>query len=148
MAAPQDVKEGTPVIGTAEQDAFVRDHKFAIVTTLRKDGSPTNSAIFVFAEGNDLVFSTTASRLKARTVENDPRIAVTVMDEGAPHRYVTVEGAASIQRNDIIPFHVNINRFMRGEDWQPPADFEEGLKQDGRLLIRVKPRRVSGVLQR
>ncbi len=72
------------MIGTAAQDAFVTSMKWASVTTLRKDGSPTSSIVFYAREGDTLIFSTTLSRLKAKTIRNNPRVALTVLDEGAP----------------------------------------------------------------
>ena len=137
------------MIGTQEQDTFIREHKFAIVTTLRKDGSPTNSAVFIVMDGDDLTFSTTEDRLKTRTVENDPRIAVTLADGDQPFRFLTVEGSGSIQRDNLIPTHIGLNRMMRNDaNWEPPEDFAESLKSQGRLIVRVKPQRVSGVLNR
>lgn len=137
------------MIGTKEQDAFIREHRFAIVTTLRKDGSPSNSAVFVVVDGDDVTFSTTEDRLKTRTIEKDPRVAVTLADGAEPFRFLTVEGSGSIQRDNIVPTHIGLNRLMRGDPtWEPPENFEEMLKQQGRLIVRVKPERVSGILQR
>ena len=137
------------VIGTEEQDAFIREHSFAIVTTLRKDGSPTNSAVFVMLDGDDITFSTTEDRLKTRTIENDSRVAVTLADGAEPYRYLTVEGSGSIQRDNIVPAHIELNRMMRGDaTWEPPENFEEMLKKQGRLIVRVKSQRVSGILNR
>jgi len=137
------------VIGSTEQDAFVRAMRWCSVTTLRKDGSPTSSVVFYAVEGDELIFSTTADRLKARTLRHDPRIALTVLDEGQPYRFVSIEGTATIQDEGIVPGHVLVNRAMRGEpDWMPPEGFEEGLKAAGRVIIRVKPERASGVVRR
>lgn len=137
------------MIGKPDQDAFIRSMKSAIVTSLRKDGSPATSLIFYALDGDDLLFSTTADRLKARTLKRDPRVAVTVLDEGAPYRYVSVEGTATVIDGDIVPDHIAINRAMRNQpDWQPPEGWEETLRQQGRVVIRVKPQRVSGVVQR
>lgn len=137
------------MIGTEEQDAFIREHKFAIVTTLRKDGSPTKSAVFIVMDGDDLTFSTAEDRLKTRTVENDPRVAVTLADGDQPYRYLTVEGSGSIQRDNLIPTHIELNRMMRSDPtWEPPEDFEANLKSQGRLIVRVKPQRVSAMLHR
>jgi PPOX class probable F420-dependent enzyme len=137
------------MIGTPEQDALIRQWRWAVVTTLRADGSPANSVVFYAVDGDTLIFSTTADRLKARTLARDPRIAVTALDEGPPHRFVSIEGRATIERDEIVPGHVLINRVMRREpDWQPPPGFEERLRNDWRLIIRVYPQRVSGVTAR
>ena len=137
------------MLGTPEQDAFVTAMKSGTVTTLRKDGSPTNSVIFYFREGDVIAFSTTAGRLKAKTLRNDNRVAVTVLDEGAPYRFVSIEGTATIDDGDIGPGHVALNRVMRSDPtWQPPEGFVEKLKADGRVIIRVHAERISGVVNR
>ncbi len=137
------------MIGNAEQDALIRELRWAVVTTLRKDGTPSNSVIFYAVDGDELIFSTTKDRVKAKTLKRDPRVAVTVLDEGAPHRFVTIEGAASVVEDDIVPGHVLINRAMRKEpDWEAPEGYVAGLASAGRVLIRVKAERVSGVVRR
>jgi len=136
------------MIGNADQDAFINRNKWAVVTSLRSDGSPTNSVIFYAREGDELLFSTTLGRLKAKTLRRDPRIALTVLDEGAPFGYVTVEGRATIEERDIVPGHIAINRAMRGPGFAPPEGFEERLRNEGRVVVTVHPTRVHGVTNR
>lgn len=137
------------MIGKPDQDAFVRSMKWATVTSLREDGSPTNSVVFYAVDGDDLLFSTTKDRLKAKTLKRDSRAAITVLDEGAPYRYVSIEGTATIEAGNIVPGHIAINKVMRGVvDWQPPDGYAETLKSQGRVIIRVKAERVSGVVNR
>lgn len=136
------------MIGTPDQDAFINRNKWAVITTLRADGSPTSSVIFYARDGDELIFSTTASRLKAKTVRREPRVSMTVLDEGAPFGYVTVEGTATVQDTDIIPGHIRINEAMRGGAFDPPEGYVERLEREGRVIIRVKAVRVSGVTNR
>ncbi len=137
------------MIGNEEQDAFVRSMKWCVVTTLRKDGSPATSVLFYAVDGDELLLSTTKNRLKARTLSRDPRIVVTVLDEGAPYRYVSVEGTARLEEDNLVAAHTLINRAMRSApDWTPPEGFEARLKGEGRVVIRVTPKRVSGVVRR
>jgi len=136
------------VIGTPEQDVFITENRWAVVTSLRADGTPTNSVIFYAREGDELIFSTTESRLKTKTIRKNPNVAITILDEGAPFRFVTVEGKATIQTEDIVPGHVAVNKAMRREEFSPPEGYEAGLKSAGRVLIRLKASRVSGVTNR
>lgn len=137
------------MIGTPEQDALLRQWRWAVVTTLRADGSPSSSVVFYAVDGDTIIFSTTANRLKARTLARDPRIALTALDEGPPHRFITVEGRAVIEHDDIVPGHVLINRAMRRDPaWEAPPGFEERLRNDRRVIIRVLPERLSGVTAR
>jgi len=136
------------MIGTPEQDAFINKSKWGVVTTLRADGTPSNSVIFYARDGDDLVFSTTKSRVKAKTLTRDPRVNLCVLDEGAPFGYVAVEGRATIEEDRLVPLHVAINKAMRGGEFTPPEGFEERLRREGRVIIRVRPERVSGVVNR
>ena len=136
------------MIGNRTQDAFINSNKWGVVTTLRRDGSPTSSVIFYVRDGDDLLFSTTKGRLKAKTVANDPRIAVAILDEGAPFGYVTVEGAATIEEDGLVDKHIMLNKAMRGGEFTPPDGFEDRLRNEGRVIIRVKANRVHGVTNR
>lgn len=136
------------MIGNADQDDFINRNKWAVITSLRKDGSPSSSVVFFAREGDELIFSTTRDRLKAKTVAADPRVALCVLDEGAPFGYVTVEGPATIEDGDIVPSHIRINEAMRGGPFTPPDGYEAKLRSDGRVIIRVKAERVSGVPRR
>ncbi len=136
------------MLGTPDQDSFVSEMKWAVVTTLRTDGSPSNSVVFYAREGDALFFSTTMDRLKARTLARDSRIALTVLDEGPPYRFVTVEGTAELDDGDIVPAHVAINRVMRGGSFDPPEGFEQRLRDQERVIVRVHADRVSGVVAR
>ncbi|HEX6030030.1 MAG TPA: PPOX class F420-dependent oxidoreductase [Tepidiformaceae bacterium] len=137
------------MIGTAEQDAFISKNRWAVVTTLRSDGSPSSSVVFYAREGDEIIFSTTAGRLKARTLGRDPRVAVAVLDEGQPFGYVTVEGTARIQAEGIVEPHIAINKAMRRvDDFTPPEGFAERLERERRVVVRVTAARVSGVTNR
>jgi PPOX class probable F420-dependent enzyme len=136
------------MIGNQAQDAFINKNKWGVVTTLRHDGSPTSSVIFYVRDGDDLLFSTTKDRLKAKTVAHDARIAVAVLDEGAPFGYVTVEGTATIEEDDLVARHIMLNKAMRGGEFTPPEGFEERLRNERRVIIRVRARHVHGVTNR
>jgi PPOX class probable F420-dependent enzyme len=136
------------MIGTPEQDAFISKNKWAVVTTLRSDGSPTSSVVFFAREGDTLIFSTTLDRVKAKTVQRDARMAFCVIDEGSPFGYVTVEGPASIDPGENVPGHILVNEAMRGTAFTPSADYAEKLKESKRVIIRLMPDRVHGVVNR
>lgn len=136
------------MIGTPEQDAFISKNKWAVVTTLRGDGSPTSSVVFFAREGDTLIFSTTLDRLKAKSVQRDARMSFCVLDEGAPFGYVTVEGQASIDPGENVPGHILVNESMRGTAFTPPEDYAQKLKESRRVIIRLTPERVHGVVNR
>jgi PPOX class probable F420-dependent enzyme len=66
------------------------------VTTLRADGSPHSTVVWVDGEGGDLLFNTARGRAKDRHLEADPRIAVMTIDKDDFHRWLLVEGSATL----------------------------------------------------
>lgn len=140
------------MIGTPNQDAFLNRTKMAVVTTLRKDGSPASSVIFFARDGDTLFFSTTASRFKARSLANDARIAITAVEDPPAYGYVTVEGTATIlspeHGDDIITPHLKLQETMTGQPVQVSDQLRERLAREGRVIVRVTPTRVHGVTER
>ena len=135
------------MIGTPEFDRFLSEHRWCVVTTLRRDGSPSSSVNAYAREGDQLRISTQAHRLKVRTIERDPRVAVTVISNAEPFNFVTVEGTAEIQREEIIEPTRRVFANLAATGYREPGDLERWLKEQGRVIIRVTPTRVSGVIR-
>lgn len=66
------------------------------MTTLRSDGSPHSTVVWVDGEGGDLLFNTARGRAKDRFLQADPRVAVMTIDENDFHRWLLVEGTAAL----------------------------------------------------
>jgi PPOX class probable F420-dependent enzyme len=66
------------------------------VTTVRGDGSPHSTVVWVDGEGGDLLFNTARGRAKDRYLQADPRVAVMTIDENDFHRWLLVEGTAAL----------------------------------------------------
>ena len=76
--------------------ALVDGKNYAILATINPDGSPQTSVLWVGRDGNDLLFSTVAGRVKHRNMERDPRVSVTVLDSADPENYVELCGRVSM----------------------------------------------------
>ena len=76
--------------------ALVDGKNYAILATINPDGSPQTSVLWVGRDGNDLLLSTVAGRVKHRNMERDPRVSVTVLDSADPENYVELRGRVSM----------------------------------------------------
>ena len=76
--------------------ALVEGKNYAILATINPDGSPQTSVLWVGRDGNDLLFSTVAGRVKHRNMERDPRVSVTVLDSADGENYVELRGRVSM----------------------------------------------------
>lgn len=61
-----------------EYDHFLSEHRWAVLTTLRKSGSPASSVVAYARDGNDFVVSTPGGTFKRRSLERDPRVNLCV----------------------------------------------------------------------
>jgi PPOX class probable F420-dependent enzyme len=62
------------------------------VATLMPDGSPHSVAVWAGIEGERIAFFTQSGSRKARNLERDPRIALSVTDHANPYRSANVRG--------------------------------------------------------
>jgi PPOX class probable F420-dependent enzyme len=77
---------------------------FVSLATLTADGSPHATTVWATLEGGHPCFFTQPSSFKARNIERDPRVAMTVVDRENPYRSgqlrgrvtETVEGEAAL----------------------------------------------------
>ncbi len=82
---------------TEAQRAFIRDNPFpAVVTTLRPDGSPHSTVVWVDEDGGDVLFNTAEGRAKPRYLRGDPRVSITVVDPADQYKWISVSGTAEL----------------------------------------------------
>jgi PPOX class probable F420-dependent enzyme len=82
---------------TDAQREFIRDNPYyAIVTTLRPDGSPHSTVAWATEEGGKVLINTAFPRTKARNLERDPRASVVVLDGEDGYRWVSVSGPVAL----------------------------------------------------
>ena len=110
---------------------------FATIATLRSDGGPQSSVVWVAREGNAVVFSTTAGRQKARNLARDPRVSVSVFETDNPSNSVEIRGTAELVEDTDKRLPKTLSQKYRGED--PPAESSDEV----RLIVRVVPDKVT-----
>ena len=62
------------------------------LATLMPDGSPHTVAVWADLEGDHIFFFTQPQSRKARNLEQDPRVALSVVDRDNPYRSARVRG--------------------------------------------------------
>lgn len=73
---------------------------FAHLATIRPDGSPHSVPIWIGLEGDRIVFFTQTVSRKAKNIERDPRVALSVLDKENPYRSAWITGRVAERRND------------------------------------------------
>ena len=110
---------------------------FATVATLDADGSPHTSVVWFLRDGDDLLFSTKADRVKARNLARDPRVALSVYELDNPYSAVDVRGTAELIVDEDKSLPERVSMKYLGEP--PPPEPAE----DVRYIVRITPRKVT-----
>ena len=118
--------------------ALVDGKNYAILATINPDGSPQTSVLWVGRDGNDLLFSTVAGRVKHRNMERDPRVSVTVLDSADPENYVELRGRVSMTPDVDRALDTRLSWKYDGRD---PGEDRPGAV---RVVVRMVVERVTG----
>ena len=85
---------------TDQQREFLANPFVGTATTLRSDGSPHNTVVWVDVDEDTVLFNTAEGRAKPKHLRNDPRVALTVVDPQNPYRWISVNGRAELTHED------------------------------------------------
>lgn len=76
----------------ADLIAMLRQASTCYLATTMPDGSPQLTQTWVDTDGDHLLINTVQGYQKARNIERDPRVAVSISDPANPSRYHAVRG--------------------------------------------------------
>jgi PPOX class probable F420-dependent enzyme len=131
-------KTATPTL-TEEQSAFIRENAFpATVTTLRRDGSPHSTVVWIDEVDGEVWFNTAVGRAKERNLRDDPRVSVLVLDPANQYQWVAINGTASLQEEDAEEHIDKLAKKYLGQDRYPWHNADEQ-----RIIVRIRPGRVD-----
>jgi PPOX class probable F420-dependent enzyme len=118
--------------------ALLDGKNYAILATINPDGSPQTSVLWVGRDGNDLLFSTVAGRVKHRNMERDPRVSVSVLDSADPENYVELRGRVSMTPDVGRALDTRLSWKYDGRD---PGEDRPGAV---RVVVRMVVEKVTG----
>jgi PPOX class probable F420-dependent enzyme len=73
-------------------DLLTTKPSFANVATLNTDGSPQVTPVWVDFDGTHIIINTAKGRMKAKNLEREPRVAISIADPANPYRYLGIQG--------------------------------------------------------
>ena len=135
------------ITDNAAQDQFLTDHRWAVLTSLRKDGQPVSSVVAYAREGDTLIVSTPGATFKRRSLARDPRATLCVISNSEPFNFVSVEGRVEVQTDELVSGTRAVFAAIADVGYTEPEDLEDWLRSQQRVLLRLHPDRVSGVIR-
>ncbi len=112
------------------------------LATVREDGRPHVVPIWFDLDGDDIIFTTWHTTVKAANIRRDPRVAVCVDDDALPYAFVQIEGTATL--TDGAPDLLKWTTRLAGRYMGAALADQYGKRNavPGELLVRVEPTRV------
>ncbi len=109
-----------------------------VVTTLREDGSPHATIVWVDVEGDKVSFNTARGRAKPKHLEHDPRASLLMVDPNDSHKWVAVSGPAELTEEGADAQIDKLAKKYLGQDvypWRNPAET--------RVKVLIEPEKVD-----
>jgi PPOX class probable F420-dependent enzyme len=104
------------------------------LATLLPDGSPQLTPLWIDVDGDDLLINTAKGRAKARNIERDKRVAVSVVDPNDPYNTVVVRGSVVDITTEGADAHIDsLAKKYLGVDKYP-------MRQPGEVRIKARIR--------
>ena len=114
--------------------ALIARPLLASLATLNPDGSPQITPLWIDLDGDDVLFNTAQGRKKARNLERDARVAVTVIDPDDQYNVVAFQGTVTEVATDGADAHIDaLAKKYLGVDTYP-------MRREGEVRLRVTVR--------
>jgi PPOX class probable F420-dependent enzyme len=120
------------------------------LATVKKDGSPHVVPIWFVLEsrkksnqGFDIIFTTDNTSIKARNIQRNNMVSISVDDQTPPFSFVIVYGTAkiyNINRDELFRIASKIALRYMGKD--KAEDYGRRNSTEGEVLVRIRPKKI------
>ncbi len=121
--------------------ALLKGSSTCYLATTMPDGSPQLTQVWVDTDGTHILVNTVEGHQKARNIERDPRVAVTVSDPSHPSRYHSVRGTVTDVTAEGGAEHIEelAQRYLgRPYPWY-------GGRDQVRLVVTIAPKKLHSM---
>jgi PPOX class probable F420-dependent enzyme len=122
-----------------QQRRFLDENPFVgVVTTLRDDGSPHSTVVWVDVEDGKPSFNTALGRAKPKHLQHDPRASLLVVDPNDAYKWVAVNGPIKLTEDGADAQIDKLAKKYIGKDeypWRKPTET--------RVKVLIEPEKVD-----
>jgi len=113
----------------------------AVLSTIMPDGSPQATPLWFDTDGSYIRINSARGRTKDLNMRRDPRVALVIVDDANPYRYVQIRGrVVKFIEGDVAREHINqLSQRYTGQDWELMRPDEV------RVMYLIEPEHVSGL---
>ena len=112
---------------------------FAMLGSLRKDGTPQVSPLWVDVDDGQVLVNSAEGRAWPANVRRDPRVTLTVPNQENPYEYVTIRGRVVEDTHEGADAHIDqlAKKYLGVDTYPYRAEGEQ------RIIFRIEPERVT-----
>ena len=122
---------------TEKASELIEGQNFAHLATLMADGSPQVTPVWIDRDGEIIRVNTAKGRVKLRNVLRDPRVAISIANQGDPYDRVVIRGRVVEVTEGGAADHIDqLSRKYTGADFQKPPG-------QRRVIIKIRPEHVT-----
>ena len=112
---------------------------FANFATIMKKGGPQVSPVWIDYDGTYVLVNTAQGRQKARNVDRDPRVALSIQDPENPYRKLLIRGKVVEVTTQGAEDHIDkLSLRYRGT-----SPYVKRNKEEVREIIKINPEHVN-----
>lgn len=112
---------------------------FATVATVKADGSPQVTPVWFDTAGDKVRVNTAKGRVKARTMKEGAKVALSIMDPDNPYRYMQLRGTVTRATTEGADAHIDsLAKKYLGKDKYP---FRQAGEE--RIMFEITPEAVQ-----
>jgi len=113
----------------------------AVLSTIMPDGSPQATPLWFDTDGSYIRINSAKGRTKDLNMRREPRVALVIVDDANPYRYVQIRGrVVKFIEGDVAREHINqLSQRYTGQDWELMRPDEV------RVMYLIEPEHVSGL---
>jgi PPOX class probable F420-dependent enzyme len=123
---------------TSAQRAFLEQPLIGVATTLRKNGSPHSTPLWVDVDDEGVSFNTAWPRAKPRHLARDPRVALFVLDPEDRYRWISITGTATLSEEGANAQIDRLAKKYNGDD-----SYKGHKPEETRVSVRITPTRIE-----
>jgi PPOX class probable F420-dependent enzyme len=122
---------------TDSQAALLAGANYGVVTTLREDGSPHSTVVWVDVDDDGTPsFNTARGRVKPSNIERDPRVSLLVVKDGDFYTWLSIDGRVELTTDGAEEQIDKLSRKYDNAAWT----YRDG---EERVKVRILPDRVT-----
>lgn len=120
------------------QAEFLSNPYYAVVATLRADGTPHQSVVWVDSDGGDVLFNTAEGRAKPRHISENDNVSIAVVNPANGYHSLVVTGKAELSHEGADAHIDKLAKKYLDADTYP-------FRKEGevRVIVRIRPERIE-----